>query len=139
MSVTLDFDDAAATAFATGEARKLVARMTHQTFNRSQVLVPVDKGFLRASGRMTPVVAIGGLVEAEVVYDADYAAAVHNGRRALTIRPRSTDPRARLRFVVDGRVVYARSVHQPARAARPFLLTAMYEVAATNGFDVAPG
>jgi hypothetical protein len=132
----LDFDDAQATAFALAEARKMVTRMTRQTFNRSQVLVPVDKGFLRASGRAGPTVVIGGQAQAEIHYDADYAAAVHNGRRALTIRPRSSSRRARLRFVVNGRVVYAREVYQPARAGRPFLLTAMQEAAAGNGFRV---
>lgn len=119
---------------ATGmkEARRKVATATRKTLARSAILCPVDTGLLRASGGMTPVVSRGTTVEAQVRYTAEYAAAVHNGRRALTIRPRR--PGGRLRFRVGGRIVYARRVHQKARAARPFLTTALREVAAQEGF-----
>ena len=117
-------------------ARRTVARVVRRTFNRSQVLVPVDTGLLRASGR-TNVGERGSVVVGEVVYDTRYAAAVHEGRRALTIRP--TRPGGRLRFVVDGRVVWATKVHQPARAGRPYLSTALAEVAGAEGFRVTIG
>lgn len=118
-------------------ARKKVNRVVRRTFTRSQVLVPVDKGLLRASGRMELGSDRGALVIGGVVYGAEYAAAVHEGRRALTIRP--TRPGGRLRFMINGQVVYAREVHQPARAGRPFLATAFREVAASEGFSVTIG
>jgi len=118
-------------------ARSLVGRVTRKTFNRSQVLVPVDTGLLRASGQMDVSVR-GALVVGTVLYTAEYAAAVHNGRRALTIRAKR--PGGKLEFTVDGRTVYAREVHQPARVGRPYLATALREVAgATPGFRVTIG
>lgn len=112
---------------------KAVNKVVRKTFNRSQVLCPVDTGNLRASGQMNLARTGGALVIGSVSYTARYAAAVHNGRRALTIRAKGN---GRLRFVVDGRVVYARQVHQPARAGRPFLATALREAAAEEGFSV---
>lgn len=113
-------------------ARKIVSKVTRRTFNRSQILCPVDTGNLRASGSMT-LGDRGALVVGRVEYTARYAAAVHEGRRALTIRASGG---GYLRFVVDGRVVYARSVRQPARRGRPFLRTALLETAAQEGFTV---
>ncbi len=116
-------------------AERLVRRVVRRTFTRSQILTPVDTGYLRASGQSD--VSVNGLVvNGHVTYTAKYAAAVHEGRRALTIRARGN---SRLRFTVDGRVVYARQVHQPARAGRPFLLTALREVAAQEGLRVSIG
>jgi hypothetical protein len=120
-------------------ARKAVNRVVRRTYTRSQVLVPVDNGPLRASGQPDLASDRGSLVIGGVTYTAEYAAAVHNGRRALTIRPKGNRPNARLRFVVDGRVVFARSVHQPARAGRPYLAQALREVAAQEGFTVTIG
>jgi len=119
------------------EARKKVNRVVRRTYTRSQVLVPVDTGNLRASGRMELGRDAGALVIGGVEYTAEYAAAVHNGRRALTIRAKR--PGGKLRFVVDGRVVYARQVRQPARAGRPYLSTGFREVAAQEGFTVTIG
>ena len=118
-------------------ARTLVNRVVRRTHTRSQILVPVDTGNLRASGQMNPARDLGALVVGGVVYTAEYAAAVHEGRRALTIRPRR--PGGRLRFEVGGRVVYARQVHQPARAGRPYLAQALREVAPPEGFRVTIG
>lgn len=133
---TLNIDRAKLNAVGMRQGRKVVTRATRRTFNRSQVLVPVDTGNLRASGKMN-VGAVGLVVVGEVTYTAEYAAAVHNGRRALTIRPRR--PGGRLRFEVDGRVVYARQVHQPARAGRPYLAQALREIAPQEGFRVTIG
>lgn len=118
------------------EARRLVNRVVRRTFTRSQVLAPVDTGNLRASGRMQLGRERGSLVIGGVEYTANYAAAVHEGRRALTIRAKGS---GRLKFVVDGRTVYARQVRQPARAGRPFLATAFREVATQEGFSVTIG
>ena len=117
--------------------RKAVNRVIRRTYTRSQILVPVDNGPLRASGQLDLARDRGALVIGSVTYTAEYAAAVHNGRRALTIRAKK--PGGRLKFTVDGRTVYARSVHQPARAGRPYLSTALREVAAQEGFSVTIG
>lgn len=114
------------------KAETLVKRTTRRVFNRSQILVPVDNGILRASGGWRTF-RVARSWRGEIEYTARYAAAVHNGRRALTIRAKG---KGRLRFVVDGRVVYARSVHQPARPARPYLGLALYQVAFPAGFRV---
>lgn len=119
------------------QAREAVNRVIRRTYSRSQILVPVDTGNLRASGQPNLGRDQGALVIGSITYTAEYAAAVHNGRRALTIRSRR--PGGRLKFVVDGRVVFARSVHQPARAGRPYLSTALREVAAQEGFSVTIG
>jgi hypothetical protein len=134
MAYTLRVDHAKLQSVGMDEARKRVRRVMRGTFNRSQVLCPVDTGNLRATGRLEPIVQLGGLIRGGVRYDADYAAAVHNGRRALTIRPRR--PGGKLKFTVGGRTVYARQVRQPARAGRPFLTTALAEVASREGFTV---
>lgn len=118
-------------------ARKVVNRVIRRTYNRSQVLVPVDNGLLRASGKLDLASDRGSVVIGGVTYTAEYAAAVHEPRRALTIRAKR--PGGRLKFVVDGRTVYARSVHQPARAGRPYLAQALREVAAQEGFTVTIG
>lgn len=133
---TLHLDKAALNAEGLKLARRKVNRVLRRTLNRSAVLVPVDNGLLRASGRVEPAAVRGLVVVGAVVYDAEYAAAVHNGRRALTIRARGN---GRLRFVVGGRVVYARQVHQQARAGRPYLSTALREVASEEGFRVSIG
>ena len=113
-------------------ARKIVSRVTRRAFNRSQILCPVDTGNLRASGGMS-LGDRGAMVVGKVEYTARYAAAVHEGRRALTIRAKGT---GYLKFVVDGRTVYARQVHQPARRGRPFLRDALLQVAAQEGLTV---
>lgn len=113
------------------EARKRVSRVTRRTLTRSTVLCPVDTGYLRSTGKMN-VGARGSAVYGRVAYTADYAAAVHNGRRALVIRPRRAG--GKLRFQVGGKTVFATRVFQPARRARPFLTTALREVSAQEGF-----
>lgn len=100
--------------------------------NRAKVLAPVDTGRLRASiqGELTrawtlrPRFTVGSNVE--------YAAMVNDGTRPHIIRPKNA--RA-LRFVVNGRVVYARVVHHPGTRANPFLDRALREVAASRGYS----
>lgn len=134
MSMAVRMNVARTQATGMAAARKIVGRTTRRTDNRSAVLAPVDTGLLRAS-RRSGVKTAGSTVVGEVVYTAEYAAAVHNGRRALTIRSRPGGPK--LRFEVGGRVIFTRVVHQPARAARPFLTTALREVAAQEGMRVS--
>ena len=116
-------------------ARMLVNKITRQTLNRSAVLCPVDTGRLRASGSMR-IAERGSAVVGQVEYTASYAAAVHNGTRPHVIVPR----RGRyLRFQVGGRTVYARRVRHPGTPARPYLATALVEVAGRAGFVVSVG
>lgn len=136
VAFTLRLDRAQLQGLGMDEARKKVNRVVRRTFNRSQILAPVDTGNLRASGQMDLARDRGALVIGSVSYTANYAAAVHEGRRALTIRAKGN---GRLRFVVDGRVVFTRQVHQPARPGRPFLADAFREVAAQEGFTVTIG
>lgn len=119
------------------EGRKAVNRVVRRTYARSQVLCPVDNGPLRASGRPDLASDRGAMVIGGVTYTAEYAAAVHEGRRALTIRAKGN---GRLKFTgSDGRTVFVKSVHQPARAGRPYLAQALREVAAQEGFTVTLG
>jgi hypothetical protein len=111
-------------------ARELVAKVTRKTLNRSAVLCPVDTGLLRASGKSN-IKATASVVTGRVEYTAKYAAAVHEGRRPVTIRPKRAG--GLLRFKVGGKTVFARVVHQKARKGRPFLADALQEVAAQEG------
>lgn len=135
--VTLRINRAKLHGVGMDEARKKVNRVVRRTYTRSQVLTPVDTGNLRASGRMDMARDMGALVIGGVTYQAEYAAAVHDGRRAVVIR--SKRPGGRLKFTVGGRTVYARQVRQPPRIGRPFLSTALREVAAQEGFTVTIG
>lgn len=137
MAYTLRLDRAKLQGVGMDEARKKVNTVVRRTFNRSQILCPVDTGNLRASGRMDLGSDHGALVIGGVSYVANYAAAVHEGRRALTIRARR--PGGKLKFTVGGRTIYATQVHQPARAGRPFLRQALQEVAPSEGFRVTIG
>lgn len=133
--VTLNLDQAALHRVGMERARMLVNKITRQTLNRSAVLCPVDTGRLRASGSMR-IAERGSAVVGQVEYTADYAAAVHNGTRPHVIVPR----RGRyLRFQVGDRTVYARRVQHPGTPARPYLATALREVAGRAGFTVSIG
>lgn len=83
-----------------------------------------------------------------------YARAVHEGRGPVTIRPnidknpprgerkkyhskswyQQNPERARLKFKIGNRVVYAKEVRQPARKGQPFLDEGLREVQ-REGFD----
>lgn len=132
---SLNLDQAALHQVGMERARMLVNKITRQTLNRSAVLCPVDTGRLRASGSMQ-IAERGSAVVGQVEYTADYAAAVHNGTRPHVIVPR----RGRyLRFQVGDRTVYARRVNHPGTPARPYLATALREVAGRAGFTVSIG
>lgn len=104
--------------------------------------VPVLSGDLKKS--LSTDALGGGKVAISSVLP--YARAVHDGRRAMTIYPNvSRNPplgkrkhrdqaRARLKFSVGGKTIYARKVRQRARAANKFLHRAA-ETARSEGFD----
>lgn len=73
---------------------------------------------------LRPSVTIGSNVE--------YAEWVHDGTRPHTIRPRRAKA---LRFVVGGRVVYAKVVDHPGTKPRPFLDRALREVSRSRGYS----
>lgn len=110
--------------------RRRMSSLTRRVANQARVTTPVDTGRLRQSiregeQRFTGPRTITGSVTA----NTRYAAAVHEGRRARTIRPRNAQA---LRFVIGGRVVFAKVVHQGPMRGRPFLRNAGMRVAATE-------
>lgn len=112
-------------------SRRELETAGRQVINRAKVLAPVDTGRLRASIQgefsrsftLRPRFTVGSNVS--------YAAYVNDGTRPHIIRPRNAQA---LRFMVGGRVVYARVVHHPGTRARPFLDRALREAAASRGY-----
>lgn len=130
-SIKIDVDRLQAREVAVGHGRFLVTEVLRQSLNLAVIRTPVDFGNLRSHNRIRMAVVRANDVYGELFNDAKYAAAVHDGRAALTIRPRR---KKALRFVVDGQVVFARKVRQKARAGRPWLATAARDVSLAEGF-----
>lgn len=128
--IKIVLDRAGIRADANAYAAPEVRRTTRAVLNRSAVFCPVDTGNLRAGGRMKMVVSSRG-PRGIVEYIAKYAAAVEDGSAPHIIKARR---KKALRFVVDGEVVYAKSVRHPGTPARPFLGKAARLVAAANGY-----
>lgn len=116
--------------------------------NRAKVLAPVDTGRLRASigpPRYTRTWTLRPQVI--ITADVEYAKMVHDGTPAHWIRPkpsRQGKPKVRggkkptyLRFMVNGRWVYAREVWHPGTRPRPFLDRALREVTAGRGYRIS--
>lgn len=104
-----------------------------QVVNRAKVLCPVDTGRLRASIRLERRSLLGLRMRWTVGSDVEYAAMVNDGTRPHKIRPKNAKA---LRFVVGGRVVYARVVNHPGTKAQPFLDRALREVSSQRGYDL---
>lgn len=96
----------------------------------------MDTGRLRSSIRADPPRLFTLRPSVRVGSDLDYAEWVHDGTRPHTIRPRRAKA---LRFVVGGRVVYAKVVQHPGTRPRPFLDRALREVARSRGYDFRAG
>lgn len=109
---------------------KEVVRVTLKVLNRGRVLTPVDTGNLRASHQFQ-IKTSASKIRGQVFTKVKYALPVHEGRRALTIYP---NKKQALAFVWHGQPMVRRSVHQPARRGRPWLRTALTEVAAQEGY-----
>lgn len=77
-----------------------------------QGVVPFDKGDLRKSHVVQPV----GADNARVGTNMPYARAVHDGRPALVIRPKTAKA-----LFFPGLKHPVRAVHQPARVGKPWL------------------
>lgn len=119
-----------------GASRSELLRVGPQALNRSKILCPVDTGRLRASikGQLSRTWTLRP--QYTISTDVEYASFVHDGTRPHVIRPRNAQV---LRFVVDGRVVFARVVHHPGTRARPFIDRAVRETVAGRGYRVTGG
>lgn len=118
-----------------GESRKALRLRAPQVLNRAKILAPVDTGRLRSSGKVSYSGLFSFRPKATIVFDVDYAQMVNDGTRPHVIRPKNASV---LRFVVGGRVVYARVVHHPGTRANPFLDRALREVVGGHGWHVVP-
>lgn len=87
--------------------------------------VPVDTGELRKAHVVQP----HGLTDAVLSANTPYARAVHDGRPAITIRPKS-----RKALLWNGAAHPVRAVKQPARAGNPWLRRAVHTLQA-DGLD----
>ena len=130
--MTLKLNKTATDKAAGDAAFREVTTVTRRTFNRANVLTPVDKGRLRAGNQMR-VRRIGNNSEGDIFNSTEYAGAVHDGRKQTIIVP---SRRKALRWYVAGKPVFATRVVQPARRGRPFLLRALREVAASRGYQI---
>lgn len=135
--VRLNLDHGAINDIGMDEARRQVLDMTRATLNRSNVLTPVRTGNLRGHNDMrlweTGLVAYG-----EVFNAVRYAAAVHNGAdpRVIEAGVRAGGRQGALRFKAGGRFIYRRRVNWPGTPPRPWLTTAMIQVAPQYGFEI---
>jgi len=115
-----------------GASRAELREAGRQVVNRARVLAPVDTGRLRASIKADPPRLLTFRPSVTIGSNVEYAEFVNDGTRPHIIRPR----RGRaLRFVVGGRVVYARVVHHPGTRAQPFLDRALRDVARSRGYS----
>jgi hypothetical protein len=130
--IRLDLNLGAVNQLGLEEARRRVADMTRATFNRANILTPVDTGRLRVGNNMRLYTA-GLVAYGEVFNQVEYAAAVHNGAKPRTIVPRT---KKALKFVMNGRTVFASSVDWPGMKAQPWLSQAMVQTAPRYGFTI---
>lgn len=130
--IRLDLNMGSLTQLGLMEARRRVADMTRATFNRANVLTPVDNGHLRLNNNMR-LFTVGLVAYGEVFNQLEYAAAVHNGAKPRTIRPRL---KKALKFTMNGRTVFAKSVEWPGTRPQPWLSTAMVQTAPRYGFTI---
>lgn len=126
-------DRAALNRTLTNATRRELTEAGRQVVNRAKVLAPVRTGRLRSSIRAEPPRIFSLRGSLTVGSDLEYAGFVNDGTRPHQIKPRRSG--GVLRFVVGGRVVYARVVNHPGTRARPFLDRALREVAAQRGYS----
>lgn len=132
--VRAEVDRAAARDTAKRYGFRLVSDVLRQSFNRAQILTPVDTGNLRSHNRLR-VKQRTTRVVGELFNIANYSAAVHNGAQPHIIRPKK---KKALKFTIGGETIIVRAVRHPGNKARPWLATAVKEVATKNGFVWTP-
>lgn len=133
VSYTLTINNSVANKVATDYGYRLVTDTTRRVFNRANVLTPVDTGRLRA-GNQSRIRRTSLVVTGEVFNHTSYAAPVHDGSKAYTIRPKRKKV---LRFVVGGEVVFAAYARMPARRGRPWIRRALREIAGPEGYRMS--
>lgn len=120
-----------------GESRRVINLRARQVLNRAKILVPVDTGRLRSSGKIKKAGLFSFRPKATVYFDVVYARIIHDGGKTPPhiIRPRRAKA---LRFVVGGQVVYAKVVHHPGSTfkPRPYLDRALREIVGGQGWNV---
>lgn len=139
MSTEFKIDQGAMRRLLTGptsEPVKLIRKAQRRTINAAKTRAPVDTGALRQRHVAGDITVRGTVVSTDVTATQDYAAAVHEGRRAMVIRPKN---KKFLSWMGPKGRVFARSVTQPARKGRPWLLNAAKDSAAKLGFEVTGG
>lgn len=121
-----------------GPAFRAVKKMQQGTAARAQAKVPTDKGALKRSMVITPVVVTGNSVAGGVEYRSPYAMFVHGGTKAHIIRPRNAKV---LAWIVPGakKARFARAVRHPGTKAQPWLQVAAFFTAKSQGFDFKKG
>jgi hypothetical protein len=129
--VTVRIEAASLNAEAARVGRIEVTDLCRKIMNQAIVDCPVDKGFMRGQHFMR-VEARASQTVGEVENRAEYAAAVHDGSGPRIIRPRH---KRVLKFTVDGRTVFARSVRHPGTRPRPWLQHAAQAVALGSGWN----
>jgi hypothetical protein len=138
------------------DVTKTALKIAHRLRDKSteQKRIPFESGDLRKSIQVNRL----GVGKASVGSVLPYARAVHDGRRALTIKPNlkynpplgkrtlrigKNGPvvskarykkRARLKFKIGGRTIFARSVKQKPRRPQPFIREAAAEMD-REGYD----
>lgn len=134
-SVRVELNRAALQRIGAQASGRLVLTTTRKVLNRAKVLTPVDTGTLRNSQTME-VRTIGRKIVGRVSTRIKYALPVHEGvNHPVIIRPKK---KKALRFVIDGKVYFARKVVLPPRRGRPWMRRALFEVALPAGFVVTP-
>lgn len=126
--------DTAATRMLVGSDGILVqhvARALRAIANRAKILAPVDYGVLRNSHYTEPPKVSGHKVLGYVGNSAYYASYVHDGTQPHVIRPRNARV---LAWGGDPPTVFARVVHHPGTAPRPWLANAARMEGARLGF-----
>jgi hypothetical protein len=115
-----------------GASRNELNEAAQDVVNRAKILCPVDTGRLRASIRIESRRTLALRSIFTVGSDVYYAPFVNDGTRPHEIRPRRAQA---LRFVIGGRVVFAKVVHHPGTRPNPFLDRALREVAAAREYS----
>jgi hypothetical protein len=108
-----------------------VTNLCRKIQNQATIDCPVDNGRLR-SGHHMGVKVLQTKVKGRVYNDTSYAAAVHDGTRAYTIRARK---KKALRFEAGGTVIFRKAVKHPATKGRPWLRDAAERVAQREGWE----
>lgn len=93
--------------------------------------VPFWRGDLRKSHVVEPVGPDAAILSA----NTPYARAVHDGRSAITIKPRRGKA---LKWAGSDGPLFAKQVHQPARKGNPWLARAVAELQAEGLGFLAP-